>query len=445
MTPRAGWAPWLYALPALPVAFLGLPMYVYIPAAYGELAGVGLTAAGLILFLGRLLDLITDPLVGVWTDRYRQRVRRGVWMLAGMPVLAVGAWLLFHPPADATPLYLFGAVSLTYLGWTLFVVPYFALGAELAHDGRGHMRMAISREGGLLAGTLIALVLPALVGVGDPLSLIAVVFVVLLPLGWLGVLPLERRATASSAASPASHGLLASWRSTSLPARQLLWLHFANALANGIPGVLFILYVEQTLQLDSQATGWMLLLYFIIGLACLPAWQAWARRCSPFAAWRHAMALASLGFIPAVLLGPGDQAWFIVVLLITGAAVGADVALPAALQAQVAARESDDLGRPRSGALFGFWGMASKLALAVAVGLALPLVEVLGQLPGEPATGEVVPWVYAGLPILLKLGVIWLSYRVRPDADPPPPGPSQETDHVATPLADPPSHPVDRM
>jgi hypothetical protein len=92
-----------------------------------------------------------------------------------------------------------------------------------------------------------------------------------------------------------------------------------------------------------------------------------------------------------------------VVCILTGATLGADIAMPAAIQAQIVVDESARLARPRGGALFGLWGMASKLALALSAGLALPLLAALSH----PATGlaraEVTPWLYAGLPALIKL------------------------------------------
>ncbi|MGB5639693.1 MAG: MFS transporter, partial [Sedimenticolaceae bacterium] len=50
----------VYAMPALPLAFLGLPLYVYLPAHYAGLPGLGLAAVGVVLLVARLLDLVTD-------------------------------------------------------------------------------------------------------------------------------------------------------------------------------------------------------------------------------------------------------------------------------------------------------------------------------------------------------------------------------------------------
>lgn len=74
-----------YAAPAVPLAFLGLPLYVYLPAHYAALPGIGLAAVGGVLLLARLIDLVTDPLVGLLSDRLRPHLRPQWLMLPGVP------------------------------------------------------------------------------------------------------------------------------------------------------------------------------------------------------------------------------------------------------------------------------------------------------------------------------------------------------------------------
>ena len=112
------------------------------------------------------------------------------------------------------------------------------------------------------------------------------------------------------------------------------------------------------------------------------------------------MPLATLG---AVLLGAGDIWPFVAVCALSGAALGADLALPGALLAGVVAAQGDS-GR-HEGAYFGWWNFATKLNLALAAGLALPLLGALGYSPGTRdahALGTL-SLAYAVLPCALKL------------------------------------------
>ncbi len=404
----------LYALPAMPLAFLGLPLYVYLPAHYADLPGIGLAVVGLVLLGARLLDLVTDPLVGFLTDRVRHRLRPQWPMSLGAALMLAGVWWLFRPPDDAGAWYLFIGLSVTYLGWTLLAIPYYALGADLG-AARGQTAVAAWREAGMIVGTLTALLLPALSSGADALAPSADALLWLAPpavaLAWL----LRPRPAAQQAMAD---GLRAMWRHTSRPARQVLGIHLLNALAGGTAATLFVLYTRDVLGLDERASGVLLLVYFVAGLVVLPFWVALARRIGRVRTWRAAMLLAAVGFLPAALLGEGDWAVFALVCVLTGASLGADIAMPAAIQAQLVVSESRRLERPRGGALFGLWGMASKLALALAAGLALPLLDLLAR----PATGlsqaAVLPWLYAGLPVLIKLlAVLALQRSVLLTAD----------------------------
>ena len=99
--------------------------------------------------------------------------------------------------------------------------------------------------------------------------------------------------------------------------------------------------------LDEGSSGILLLIYFGVGLLVLPLWVAYARRVGRVRAWRLAMLIAALGFLPAAFLGPGDLAGFVAVCVLTGATLGADIAMPAALQAQLVVSESRAMAKPR--------------------------------------------------------------------------------------------------
>jgi Na+/melibiose symporter-like transporter len=137
------------------------------------------------------------------------------------------------------------------------------------------------------------------------------------------------------------------------------------------------------------------------------------------------------------LLGPGDTLAFGVICLMTGLALGADLAMPPAILANLLA--AADAPRDSEGSIFGIWNLATKVNLAAAAGLALPLLEVLGYIPGQlsastsaasasavstalPAASSTsgsiaLSATYALLPCALKLiaGVVLLRAPLPPD------------------------------
>jgi Na+/melibiose symporter-like transporter len=125
------------------------------------------------------------------------------------------------------------------------------------------------------------------------------------------------------------------------------------------------------------------------------------------------MALAIAAFVWAARLGAGDGPAFVAICLLTGAALGADLAVPSALLAGVIQRAGHAL--QHEGSYFGWWTCANKLNLALAAGLALPALQALGYAPGarDEAALTSLALVYAALPCLLKAGAAALLWHHR--------------------------------
>jgi Na+/melibiose symporter-like transporter len=125
-------------------------------------------------------------------------------------------------------------------------------------------------------------------------------------------------------------------------------------------------------------------------------------------------------FLGASLLGAGDALWFLLVCALSGAALGSDLALPGALLAGVIARARDN-GRAE-GAYFGWWNFATKLNLALAAGLALPLLGLFGYAPGarDANATALLAIAYCLLPCALKaLAATALQFLIiQPTAQP---------------------------
>ncbi len=71
-----------YALPALPLAALTLPLYILVPTFYTETLGLSLAAVGAALLFVRIFDAFNDPLIGWAADRFRPRFGRRRTLLA---------------------------------------------------------------------------------------------------------------------------------------------------------------------------------------------------------------------------------------------------------------------------------------------------------------------------------------------------------------------------
>jgi Na+/melibiose symporter-like transporter len=128
------------------------------------------------------------------------------------------------------------------------------------------------------------------------------------------------------------------------------------------------------------------------------------------------MLLNSALFALVPLLGTGDAAWFAAICAGTGLTVGADLALPSAIQADVIDVDTARSGEQRSGLYFATWSLSTKLSLALGVGIIFPLLGLFGF---DPAAGAVnsamalgaLTATYALIPLVLKLTAIAIMWN----------------------------------
>lgn len=394
----------------LPLAFAALPLYVMVPDLYARLFGLPLALVGGLLLAARLLDAMIDPLIGYWLDRGRRRANYGLALAAAVPLLAIGFAGLFNPPAIASAqpaAWLLAMLAVTCTGYSMATITHQAWGAELAASRSGRARVAAAREGYGLIGVVAAALLPAALGMPATSALLGALLVA----GglMLTALPAAPRAVPAAAAP----NLLAPLRNTAL--RMLLWVFVVNGIASAVPATLVLFFVRDALGLPDWG-GRFLALYFLAAAAAMPFWVALSTRLGLLRSWLAGM-LLSIAAFAWVLMLPGLSATsalvgFGVVSLLAGLALGADLVAPAALLAGVIQRAGGTLGE---GACFGLWNFATKLNLALAAGLALPLLETLGYTPGapSPAGTHALLLAYGLLPCVLKLGAAILLWRRR--------------------------------
>jgi len=415
-----------YGLPGLPAAALGVPLYVFLPTFYAEEVGLPLTAVGGALLLARLWDVVTDPVVGALSDRTGGRFgRRRPWLVASLPLLVVSVWMLFRPLDGAGIGYLTLWSFALYLGWTMLALPHGAWGAELSDDYHERARISAAREVAVVLGTLVAAGLPAVIGLaggdgrpGAVLALLAPALAVALPLAVLvAVARVPDRVRAAAAPLPwrRATALLAGNR----PFRRLIVAYLVNGVANGLPATLFLLFVAHVLAVPAMQ-GPLLFAYFLCGVLGVPGWLALARRIGKHRAWCWAMLANCAVFAWVPLLGSGDVWPFLAICVLSGLCLGADLVLPAAIQADVVDVDTAAGGGRRTGLYFAFWGMATKLALALAVGVAFPLLDLAGFRAGAadnaPPALLTLALLYAAAPVAFKAVAIALMWRFPLDA-----------------------------
>ena len=135
------------------VVFLGM-FNTFIVIYYNQAIGLSNSLIGTAIMLATIGDAISDPMVGMISDRWRSRLgRRHPFLFAAPIPLAVSLYAIFSPPdyltggvaGEPNQLWLFAWLAVwTICGRlfvTLYTIPHHALGAELAKNPNERSRL----------------------------------------------------------------------------------------------------------------------------------------------------------------------------------------------------------------------------------------------------------------------------------------------------------------
>lgn len=122
--------------------------------------------AGGLIFGFKLLDVVTDPIMGIISDRTRSRMgRRRPYLLLGSFVASISMIVLFSTPEfeseSSTVAYVCFGLFLYTIGYTIFNVPYITMPAEMTdgyHERSSiHAYRVVFVAAGSTVGTVVGL------------------------------------------------------------------------------------------------------------------------------------------------------------------------------------------------------------------------------------------------------------------------------------------------
>ena len=416
----SAWRLSAFSGPAIPIAALGLPIGVYLPHFYAGPMGLGLATVGTVFMLARFWDVVTDPGMGVLSDRFPSRWgRRRHWIVMSVPITALAAWFVFIPTAPVTAGYLFFWMFVLYVGWTMLTISHMAWAAELSDDYNERSRVQAFREAFQILGVPLVLMLPAIIetmGVENMETMrveaMGWFIVVLLPL----TVFLNLRFVGERPARPQAH---VSFRSalgpllSNVALRHLVIADFASGFSAASLGSMFIYEVTHVWQLKSSASL-LMLLYFFSGLGFIPLVLRLSYR---FGKHRTLVgtSLFNACFAPVLFLIPrGNIYAACFVLLFLGVNVGSATILYRSIMADVADIDELETGQRRTGLFYSMLTLTQKIGGAVAVGIVFWTLALMGFNPRgvnapEAVTGLSI--VFVAVPVICNLFVAAIMWR----------------------------------
>ncbi len=420
-----------FAMISIPLSMGGLPLGLYLTPYYTSELGISLTAIGVIILLTRITDVITDPLIGTLSDATPARLgRRSLWIMIGLPVMAIATVAVFNPPDQVSHLYLFTAVAALYLGWTLISIPLSAWAAELSPDYHERSRITGARSLASSLGLLIVMSLPLILGYlagagypslapENPGSLQPMLRIV----AWMtvGGLFLFGPILLFSVPQPSFN------TKTSLDLRQALKLVWSNRpfmrlMAAGVTNqigwysisTLYVFFLSHYLGATTAQWSALLIVYFVCGMIGTPIIVFLASKMNKHRLMAGLSLFMILVFSTVLLMEPGQWKYYIFIQIACGMVANVGNVLVPSMAADVIDQDTVESGQQRGALFMALWGTADKMALAVAAGLTLPFLQFLGFDPAieNDLSGlKALHYSYTLVPLFFLSWSTWLIWK----------------------------------
>ena len=340
---------------------------------------VGLSPAltGLAFTVARLWDAVTDPLMGVISDRTRTRWgRRRPYLLAGAPLLLAGIAVLFVDPGLGTPGALFAwaviVYSLANTAYTVAFIPYNSLTPDLAPGSDQRTALNGYRMTFAVIGTLIgAAGFPALVATLGPgasgygragLVIGAIVCAALL------VTFLMVREPAVPASSPATAGIGLRPVLQALGNRAFLlvlipWtLHMVGISLVSPMVVFYFKYLHGDEGLSQIALGVLL----IAAMASISLWVRAGRRLEKRTCYNLGMVWFCLCLLAAAAFGQSSVPLTLLIIGLAGVGLATHYVFPWSMLPDAIDAGAAATGRRDEGVYYGLWTLLQKGGQALA-------------------------------------------------------------------------------
>jgi glycoside/pentoside/hexuronide:cation symporter, GPH family len=406
-----------YGSLSLPIGTIGLPIAIYLAPLYAGHLSLSLQMIGVAFLVARLLDFITDPLVGVLSDRWRPTIgRRRVWLLLGTLVMMSGVFLLFRPGEGVSIYYFLSAVSLVYFGYTLIGIPYAAWGAELSTNYHTRTRITSSARFFDIAGLIISTLIPAAVLArtgatsADVMRELSTFILIALPIAATFVFFTVPEPDAPAVKTPfslrKSVGLLAS----NGPFARIVIVLLIGTIGEVFRQTITLFFARDVVGVAN--IGAVYFYYFVAALVMVPFWLWLAQRIEKHLALTLAFVIIAITNGSMFFLGQGDELAFIALFVIKGACYGPVLMLPPAMIADAVDIDTARTKDRQQGLFYALSAMIQKIGYAL--GASLPLI-ILGAVDynsnGETGRGalQVLTLCYSIIPGALVLVAAWLT------------------------------------
>lgn len=395
---------------ALPLAFVGIPIYLNISDFYARKFGFNLALIGVLLIFIRAIDALQDPFIGYFSDSLSQRKfshKKIIYLSSS--ILSVAFFLVFNPPAllgqGLSILWFVFSLILTYTCFNFTVINFESLAAIIASSDRQRIALNSTKEMFGLIGMIFAFLLPGVLiyflqaAQDQVYRALSLVFIVLVPIATFGFF---RKVKIENHKIHRAEKIRLFEALKDKKFLAFLGIFLLNGIAVSLPAANLNFYVRDVLQSEKNL-GWFLSLYFLSACCFIPLWKYVATRFGMIRSWIFSICGSVATFCFAYFLTANNADYFYLVCLFSGACLGADLIMPPAILAKIISDKKE-----KASSYFSWWNLTTKISLMLAASSSLIFLGLAGYKPGiiSATAATSIPFFYALLPCILKLFTI---------------------------------------
>jgi GPH family glycoside/pentoside/hexuronide:cation symporter len=369
---------------------------------YADVVHLSPALVGTAIFLGRLWDAITDPVMGYISDTTRSRWgRRRPYVVASAVPLGLLFFLLFYPPTTgvaATFLYLMTTYAVLFSFFTIFATPYIAWGAELSQDYHERTTVVQIRSlfgvvGGVIGATAPIAIASRFSDQREGFAIAAAALGLLmtasaLSTGW-GVAERARGAAPARSLAHFLTGLRQTFRNHDF---RVVFVTFClMTVAASLGQSLQLIVVKY--WLDMYDFFPVIAFTFALSFAAsFVLWQRLAKRVGKRRAMLLGLSLSCVTPFGWLIVQPGQQLAMLLFMVAAGLVTGS-LTLVMSSAVDVIDLDEWETGERREGAYFGIWTLGLKTMSAIGILLGGGLLELVGYVSDQPQPPLTMWWL----------------------------------------------------
>ena len=373
-----------------PTSAAGMPIFIFVLPFYADDLGLGLSLVGIIFFLGRFTDILTDPVMGLLIDKFPSRWgKHKHWIFLSAPIFMLATYLIFLPSTTSPSwIYFFGGLFLLYSAFTLSSITQLSWATFLAPNYDERTKLLTLRELMALLGMFSVIAIPAVVEITDSslqakVNAIGIFVLFCIPIITLNAI-WQTPDYVNSIPGERSDNSFKNFKKlfSNIMLIRIVIAAVLIAFCMSLNGALYLIWMEVVMELPEYSSR-LMLIYYVVSVFGLAIWRYLSLKTSKhFAAGIsciYAIIVLTSGFIGYWFIKDIETGYKLIAvgsfIVLYGISFSGPLPLINAMTADVSDKLTVEVGENISGTVFSFLTTLTKIGFALAAVLPYLVLE----------------------------------------------------------------------